>query len=263
MASWDPDRYLAYADERTRPFVDLLQRVGGSPTDVVDLGCGPGHLSALIRERWSACSVVGLDSSAEMIERARADNTDALVSYVQVDVESVAANAWDPGRAFDLVISNATFQWIPDQLTLLPRLLGRVRPGGTFAFQVPNNFDAPSHRLLAEVSSRPPYAALTNDLLMARGVDAATYLRLLSGPGWEVDAWTTTYLHVLPGQDAVLRWISATGARPVLQALGDDLRARFEAEYGAELRAAYPQEEIGTVLPFERVFVVATRQQPR
>lgn len=258
MASWDPDRYLAFADERSRPFVDLLQRIGGLPATVVDLGCGPGHLSALMRARWPACSVLGIDSSAQMIERARADNSDPEVSYLRADVEDVATEAWEPGRQFDLVISNATFQWIPEQLSLLPRLLGRVRPGGTFAFQVPHNFDAPSHRLLTEVSSRAPYAASTQGRLQARGVDAATYLRLLSRPGWQVDAWTTTYLHVLPGDDAVLRWISATGARPVLQALDDDLRARFEAEYGAELRKAYPREEIGTVLPFERVFVVAT-----
>jgi trans-aconitate 2-methyltransferase len=196
-----------------------------------------------------------------MIEKARADNADPQVSYLRDDVEAVASGRWEPGRQFDLVISNATFQWIPDQLNLLPRLLGRVRPGGTFAFQVPHNFDAPSHRLLAEVSSRPPYASVTQGSLQARGVDAATYLRLLSGPSWQVDAWSTTYLHVLPGEDAVLRWISATGARPVLQALDDALRAQFEAEYGAELRAAYPREEIGTLLPFERVFVVATHRE--
>ena len=212
-----------------------------------------------MRTRWPACTVLGVDSSAQMIERARADSTDPEVSYLQEDVEAVATGTWEPGRQFDLVISNATFQWIPDQLSLLPLLLDRVRPGGTFAFQVPHNFDAPSHRLLAEVSSREPYASTTKGLLQARGVDAGTYLRLLSRPGWQVDAWTTTYLHVLPGEDAVLRWISATGARPVLQALGDDDRTRFEAEYGAELRKAYPREEIGTVLPFERVFVVATR----
>ena len=260
MASWDPDHYLAFADERSRPFVDLLNRVPGRPESVVDLGCGPGQLSALMRARWPGCSVVGIDSSEQMIDRARADNTDASVSYGRESVEAVADGAWEPGRQFDLVISNATFQWVPDQLRLLPQLLSRVRPGGTFAFQVPHNFDGPSHRLLAEVSSRAPYASSTRGLLQARGVDAATYLRLLSRPGWQVDAWTTTYLHVLPGEDAVLRWISATGARPVLQALDDDLRARFEAEYGAELRRAYPREEIGTVLPFERVFVVATQR---
>jgi trans-aconitate 2-methyltransferase len=263
MASWDPDRYLTFADERTRPFVDLLQRVGGRPAEVVDLGCGPGHLSALMRARFPDASILGIDSSEQMIDRARADNADPKVSYLREDVEAVGTGAWEPDRQFDLVISNATFQWVPEQLNLLPRLLGRVRPGGTFAFQVPNNFDAPSHRLLAQVSAREPYAASTQGLSHPSGVDAVTYLRLLSGPDWQVDAWTTTYLHVLPGEDAVLRWISATGARPVLQALDDDLRAQFEAEYGAELRAAYPREAIGTLLPFERVFVVAThRGQP-
>jgi trans-aconitate 2-methyltransferase len=254
MASWDPDRYLSFADERTRPFVDLLNRITGSPTSVVDLGCGPGHLSALIRARWPECTILGIDSSEQMIKRAVSDNSDPRVTYQHADI-----GEWCPEESFDLVISNATYQWLPGQLSILPRLTDRVRSGGTFAFQVPHNFDGANHRLLREVASRPPYAPHTAGVLQPRGVDAATYLRLLSRPGWQVDAWTTTYLHVLSGEDAVLRWISATGARPVLQALPRDLLARFEAEYGAELREAYPREEIGTVLPFERVFCVARR----
>jgi trans-aconitate 2-methyltransferase len=84
----------------------------------------------------------------------------------------------------------------------------------------------------------------------------------LAGLGCSVDAWETTYLHVLTGPNPVFRWISGTGARPVLQALPDDLRAQFIAEYQELLNAAYPAREHGTVLPFRRIFVVAQSKQP-
>jgi trans-aconitate 2-methyltransferase len=132
-----------------------------------------------------------------------------------------------------------------------------VAPGGAFAFSVPGNFDAPSHVLLRDLAAREPYAPHTTQVERPDSHDPETYLALLARPGWRVDAWETTYLHVLSGPDPVLRWVSSTGARPVLQALPDPLRARFEAEYGAALRVAYPEQPHGTVLPFRRVFCVA------
>ena len=90
--------------------------------------------------------------------------------------------------------------------------------------------------------------------------DGEVYLRLLRSLECDVDAWETTYLHVLTGPDPVFTWISGTGARPVLQALPDRLRDEFEREYRAALRAAYPADDSGAVvLPFRRVFVVARR----
>jgi trans-aconitate 2-methyltransferase len=254
MATWDPTRYLRYADERSRPFAELVVRVDGDPRTIVDLGCGPGHLTAVLRARWPEATVLGVDSSPEMIDRARAGNHDADASYELADVST-----WEPDGPVDLIVSNALFQWVPDRLAVIDRLRGHVAPGGTFALQTPNNYAAPSHRLLDEIASRTPYGELTGGLHEDRGTPAATYLDLFSRAGWATDAWETTYLHVLPGEDPVLDWISGTGARPVLEALPDDLRVQFVAEYGAALREAYPRHPWGTVLPFARVFAVARR----
>jgi trans-aconitate 2-methyltransferase len=254
--SWDPTAYLGFADERRRPFVDLLSRVPARPRTITDLGCGPGHLSGLLRRRWPDAVIEGVDSSAEMVARAIADNSDPRISYRRGDIRQ-----WKPDAPVDLLVSNAALQWVPGHLRLLPVLAGRVARGGCLAFSVPGNFDAPSHRLLRELSGRPPYAAHTCAVEQPSAHDAATYLHALTAPGWRVDAWETTYLHVLGGPDPVLRWISGTGARPVLHALPDDLRIRFEREYGAALLEAYPEEEHGTVLPFRRVFCVAERVQ--
>ncbi|HET8718575.1 MAG TPA: trans-aconitate 2-methyltransferase [Nocardioidaceae bacterium] len=251
---WDPERYLQYADERGRPFADLLARVGAErPSRVVDLGCGPGNQTALLAERWPHAAVTGIDTSSEMIARARA--TAGSASSLEFEVADL--RTWQPEQPVDVLISNATLQWVPGHLDLLPRLLEQVAPGGWLAFQVPGNFDAPSHAIRRDLAAEEPYAAHTVDVAFPAAYDAATYLAALADLGCTVDAWETTYLHVLTGEDAVFTWVSGTGARPTLQALPDDLRPGFEEEFRRRLRAAYPEQPYGVVLPFRRVFVVA------
>jgi trans-aconitate 2-methyltransferase len=250
--TWDPDRYLTYADERGRPFVELLQRVGAeAPATVVDLGCGPGNLTRLLAERWPGADVRGLDASAEMVAKARA--TEPGLRFEVVDLRDWAAGE----ERVDVLVSNATLQWLPEHLDLLPRLVERVRPGGWFAFQVPGNFEEPSHTIRRDLAAEERFAAHTAGVAVPSSHDPAVYLDVLAGAGCEVDAWETTYLHVLTGPDPVFAWVSGTGARPTLQALPDGLREEFEEEFRARLRAAYPARDHGVVLPFRRIFVVA------
>lgn len=255
MTTWDPNRYLQFADDRSRPFIDLVARVQGEPATIVDLGCGPGHLTAVLRSRWPEATIHGVDSSPDMIDRANGDGADDRVTYELADVTT-----WTASEPVDLIISNALFQWVPDQLEVIRRLAAHVAPGGTFALQVPCNYDAPSHRLLHEISSQPPYGEHTAGLHDDRGTHPETYLELFTGLGWAVDAWETTYLHVLQGDDPVFDWISGTGARPILQALPDGVREEFVGAYKAALREAYPAQPWGTVLPFSRTFAVARRE---
>jgi trans-aconitate 2-methyltransferase len=246
---WDPDRYLAYADERGRPFVDLIARIRDvEPRSVVDLGCGPGNLTQLLKRRWPSARVTGVDSSPAMIERAQ---------QTAVDIEWELGDVHDWRGGADVVVSNATLQWVPDHLELLPRLAATA--AHTFAFQVPGNFDQPSHTLRDEVSAQEPYRELTAGLARPRSRDAATYLEVLQAEGFEVDAWETTYLHVLPGEDAVFEWISGTSLLPTRAALPPELYERFAEELRTRLRAAYPARGGRVVLPFRRIFVVATR----
>jgi trans-aconitate 2-methyltransferase len=257
--TWDPGRYLTYADERGRPFVELVQRIAAqAPSTVVDLGCGPGNLTDLLAERWPVAAVTGLDSSAEMI--AAAQQTGSTVTYAVADLRDWVAGPLDSGNPadpVDVLVSNATLQWVPGHLDLLPALVSRVSPGGWLAFQVPGKFDEPSHTIRTELAEREEYAAHTRDVAVPSSHDAATYLERLASLGCSVDAWETTYLHVLHGEDPVFDWVSGTGARPTLQALPAGLREEFEAEFKARLRAAYPDTGHGVVLPFRRIFVVA------
>jgi trans-aconitate 2-methyltransferase len=256
VAMWDPATYLLFSDERSRPFDALVRRIGATaPRAVVDLGCGPGQLTTSLARRWPQARITGIDSSPHMIESAR-EGISEQVFFELGDVET-----WQPTEPVDVLISNATLQWVPDHRSLLPRFVEALASDGWLAFQVPGNFAEPSHALLRSLASDPRFAEATESVRYPDAWDAATYLADLAAFGCRVDAWETTYQHVLQGDDAVFRWISGTGARPVLQALDGRQRNDFVDEYKAALRAAYPPQSFGTVLPFRRVFVVAQRQQ--
>ncbi|QDP96370.1 methyltransferase domain-containing protein [Microlunatus elymi] len=257
MPTWDPMHYLKYADERSRPFHELLARVGAEhPRSVVDLGCGPGQLTATLAQRWPDAQVLGLDSSPEMIAAASAYAGDRLRFEVQ-DLQEFVRDGQQP--APDVIVSNATLQWVDDHRAVLPGLVDVLAPGGWLAFQVPGNQNEPSHTLLHELGSDPRFAAATGGIDRRVMPPAAAYLDDLTGLGCTVDAWETTYLHLLTGEDAVFEWISGTGARPYLQALSEVQRPVFVAEYQQRLRQAYPSRPYGTVLPFRRIFAVARK----
>jgi len=249
---WNPGAYLNFADERTRPAADLLARVRvASPQRVVDLGCGPGNSTGLLAARWPGAEVVGVDSSAAML--AQAARSGVRARWVEADL-----NTWVPEVAYDLVFSNATFQWLGEHRVLLPRLMGFVRPGGVFAFQVPENFSAASHRLMREVAASGPWSEKLRDVREGSVLSAEDYYGIVSPLARSVDVWQTTYLHVLDGDDPVLGWVRATGLRPFVQALEGGERAGFLEAYRARLRVAYPKRADGrTLFAFRRLFVVA------
>lgn len=255
MPGWNPDTYAQFATERSRPFFDLVQRIrADQPRRVIDLGCGPGDLTATLADRWPGAVIEGVDSSSDMIERARRHRRDG-VSFALGDLRQ-----WSPPAPVDVLISNATLQWVPGHRTLLPRLLDSVVRGGWLALQVPGNFDEPSHRLLRALAREDRFAAATAHVEEPQAHDAITYLGDLEGLGCQVEAWETTYLHVLAGPDPVFRWISGTGARPIFEALTEPLRSEFVAAYQTQVDRAYPPHDFGTVLPFRRIFVVAQKQ---
>jgi trans-aconitate 2-methyltransferase len=263
---WDPGTYLRFGGERGRPFFDLLSRVQAEqPGFVVDLGCGPGNLTATLAARWPAARVLGVDSSREMIEAARAEAGAAETGRGEtagqpgrLKFRLADIRTWRPGQPVDVITCNAVLQWIPGHQELLTSWVRWLAPGGWLAFQLPGNFDQPSHTILRDLAGAPRWKSLLGGAQLNRqGGDPAEYLALLAGAGCEVDAWETTYLHVLHGEDAVLDWYRGSGLRPVLAVLPAALAEEFLAEYRDRIRVAYPPGDGGTVLPFRRVFVVA------
>lgn len=253
--SWNPAVYQRYADERSRPFVELVARIQhDSPNTVVDLGCGTGVQTATLAQRWPDAQTTGIDSSPDMVANQPSDLPSG-VRIIEGDIATFDASG------VDVVVSNAALQWIPQHRELIPKWASQLNAGGTLAWQVPGNFDAPSHVLMRRLADSDEWAQVLAGVL--RGGDstdtAEQYASALLETGLTVDAWETTYMHVLQGNDPVLNWVRGTGLRPVLDALDDQQRPRFEKEYAQLLREAYPATAAGTVFPFRRIFVVGKK----
>ncbi len=253
---WDPQQYARFADERARPFHDLIARIGiAAPRHVVDVGCGPGALTTLLAQRWPGALVEGFDPSPEMISAAAELAGERLTFRVE------DAATWQPNDETDVIVSNAALQWVPSHRPLVARWAGALPSGGWLAFQVPGNFDSPSHTIMRSLASAPQWTTLLAGILRHDNAvgTPAEYAALLLGAGLVVDVWDTTYQHVLTGEDPVLDWLRGTGLRPVLAALSPEDGARFCAEFAAELRRAYPPTAHGTLFAFRRVFAVGRK----
>lgn len=254
---WDPTQYQKYGDERSRPFIELIARVGVTdPSYVVDLGCGPGTLTRLLAERWTHAQILGVDSSPDMIADAQQHAIPNRLAFVEGDLAT-----WRAAQPVDVLVANAALHWVPGHIDLLPRFADALAPGGALAFQVPDNFTEPSHTLLLDLRLSPRWRdQLGEGADRTAGVERPErYLRALADAGLDGDVWQTSYLHVLPGDDAVLEWVKGTALRPVLSKLDGADRDEFLEDYAAALREAYPPQPFGTVFPFRRTFAVARR----
>lgn len=254
MPSWNPDQYLKFANERTQPSIDLAARINvENPESIIDIGCGPGNSTQVLRQRWPGAKISGLDSSFDMIKKAKEDFPD--IDWITSDASSFTFN-----RKYDIVFSNAAIQWMPDHDILLPRLFETLSEGGALAVQVPANLDSPLHQAVLAASSNPRWSQLTSGtekLITYHG--AEYYYDILSSTSKKFDIWETTYHHVLSSQVALVEWYKGTGMRPFLEKLPDESsRKEFEEEVFTTCIKHYPTRKNGKVLyPFQRIFFVA------
>jgi trans-aconitate 2-methyltransferase len=257
--AWDPEQYLKFAGERTRPSIDLVARIAlASPTAILDVGCGPGNSTEVVHARWPEARITGIDNSPEMIERARAAHE--WGEWVLADAATLDWGGSRLGGPWDLVFSNATLQWIPDHERLLPRLLGLVRSGGALAVQVPANAGSPLHRSLLRTAADPRWSRFTAECASRLVYHEPSYYHgLVAGRAERMELWETTYHHEMADHRALVEWYKGTGMRPCLDRLPDEpSRRAFEDAVLEGCRAEYPVQPNGRVLyPFRRVFFIA------
>ena len=256
MPKWNPEQYLKFQSERTQPAIDLASRIElQEPRRIIDLGCGSGNSTAVLKNRWTDAAISGLDSSPSMIQSATAEYPD--LDWIEMDID-----AWSPDIGYDLIFSNAAFQWLQTHETLLPKLVSCLNPSGVLAFQVPNNEHSPYHRVLVELAESNRWRGLLEEAknpLAYYPIDF--YYDLLKPTCSQLTLWETEYVHVLEGPEAILEWVSGTGLKPYLEALeNQEDRTAFREEVLEGYRAAYPLCYDGSVLfRFRRQFIVAIR----
>jgi trans-aconitate 2-methyltransferase len=255
VTDWNPAQYLRYGSERLRPALDLIARIQvDSPDTVYDLGCGTGTITGILKERWPDANVTGVDSSASMLEKTT--DVETGVNWQHADL-----NQWQPETQADVVYSNAALHWLDNHYQLFPRLMDAVKLGGVLAVQMPENFSAPSHTSIADTVREGAWRERLVPFQREQPVAAPSfYYDLISRLSSHIDMWETTYMHILEGEDPVVEWTKGTMLRPLLDNLSDEEGAEFLASYTAKVTKTYPRSADGkTVLPFKRLFIVATK----
>jgi trans-aconitate 2-methyltransferase len=256
MADWSAEQYLKFEDERTRPARDLLAQIPlADARKVVDIGCGPGNSTELLVRRWPQATVIGIDTSADMLRQARERLPGH--SFIEANIAH-----WAPPEGTDVLFANAIFQWVPGHLKQLKRLLGALPTGGVLAVQMPDNLDEPTHVQMREVAHLEPWrktlaeAARVRDTLPKPGV----YYDALSPLCIRLEIWHTIYNHVLDDAVAIVEWVKGTGLRPFVDPLEPAQRRQYLAEYTARVAASYlPQADGKVLLRFPRIFIVAVK----
>jgi trans-aconitate 2-methyltransferase len=225
------------------------------PGTVYDLGCGPGNSTELIARRFPGRGVRGVDNAADMLEAARKRLPG--IDFVECDLAK-----WSPHEPAALLYGNAVFQWLPDHLSLLTRLMDGLRPGGVLAVQMPDNLDEPSHRLMKESALAGPWRKAFSDGLPPRAPlpPPAAYFDALGPEAARVDVWHTLYNHPMADAAAIVEWVKATGLRPYLDRIPAEHREAFLTDYEGRITAAYqPMQDGRRLLRFPRLFIVAVK----
>lgn len=257
--NWDPQIYDRFDRERTRPFVDLISQVlAPSPTRVIDLGCGTGSTTAMLARRWPDAEVLGIDSSSQMLAKARS----MLDLPANLHFELMDISAWMPEPGVEVIVTNAALQWVPDSTALMLQWFTSMDRGAWFAMQVPHSAQLPSHVLLNRLVHSDRWRDVLGEGIRAGGtvVPPAEYLELMLASGMDAQVWETEYLHALNGEEPVLDWVRGTSLRPVIAKLSADDAELFEQQYSALLREAYPRSAFGTLYPFKRIFAVGHKR---
>lgn len=256
---WHAEIYSTFLDMRTKPAKDLLFAIPESfcPEIVYDLGCGPGNSTVLLKQRWPAAQIIGLDSSADMLQMARKNYPE--IEFIENDL-----TAFIPKQKLDCIFSNAALQWTTQHEILIPKLFSFLKPGGILAIQMPNNFHYPSHQVTIRLlENNPQWTHLLQHVQFSHLTSArfkySWYYDLFSAQkASHIQLWETEYIQEMTDHQAIFNWVQGTGLRPILSKMQKADQIEFEKEYVDEITREYSLQKNGKVLmPFRRLFMVA------
>jgi len=258
MPDWNPEQYRRFAEERAQPFHDLLALIEpASIARAVDLGCGPGELTALAADQLGVAEMIGIDNSRAMLDKT-GEHASNAVRFEYGDIGD-----WTSSADFDLVLAAASLQWVPDHVDVLARWTSALRPGGQIAVQVPANADMPSHTVGRLVAEREPYVTLFGpegppiDPVQAYVLRPEEYAQIFYDLGFERQhVRLQVYPHVLPSSRHVVEWVRGTTLTRFEKRLAPDAFEAFVADYETELLRVLG-DHAPHFFPFRRILMWA------
>lgn len=257
MDNWNPEKYLRFEKERTQPVIDLVNRIisNTSVHDIIDIGCGPGNSTNILHENFKNATILGIDSSKDMILKAQKTYKD--IDFCMYD----ASNDLDKlNKKFDIVFSNACIHWIPNHSELLKNMMSLLKDGGTLAVQIPMQAMAPIHQIINEVRQRVNWKDTFDISPLFHSLTQSEYFDILSKIASDFSIWKTVYYHTLNDHQSILEWYRETGLKPYLNLLGDNDKILFENDIYDEVTKAYKKQENGQIMfEFHRLFFVAIK----
>ena len=259
-SSWDPEQYRRFAAERAQPFHDLLDRLDPGPYGrAVDLGCGPGELTALAADRLEVRTMTGIDNSPSMLASTAAYASESVV-FREGDIST-----WTSTGDHDLVLAAASLQWVADHPAVLRRWMAALAPGGRLAVQVPANAHAPTHVVATRLASSERYVSAFGpdgpppDPVAANVLAPDEYARVLHGLGCvDIDVWLQVYPHVLPSTRHAVEWVRGTMLTRFDSVLPAEVFEAFVRDYECALLDVLGDEQ-PCFFPFNRILFTARR----
>lgn len=252
MSDWNSKQYLKFKNQRTQPAIDLAMRIREyAPKTIVDIGCGPGNSTAVLKNVFPNADILGIDSSGDMIDRAKRTYHD--LNFVQCDARSL------DGR-YDLIFSNACLQWIPDHDKLIPLLMEKLSDTGVLAVQIPMNGGEPLYRLIEEILAQPKWGFADKATEHNKAFPPDVYFNVLSSCASSFEVWESKYYHRLPDHRALVDWVKGSRLRPYLDRLSEEQGMELENEIVNAAKYVYPIMKNGeVVLGFRRFFFTAIK----
>ena len=258
MPDWNPEQYRRFASERAQPFHDLLALIEpGSIKRAVDLGCGPGELTALAAQQLGVDEMVGIDNSPAMLDKT-VEHASSAVRFEFGDI-----GEWTSTDDYDLVLAAASLQWVPDHGKVMARWADALRAGGQIAIQVPANADMSSHAVARRVAEREPFLSMFGpdgppiDPVQAYVLRPEQYAQILYDLGFERQhVRLQIYPHVLPSSRHVVEWVRGTMLTRFEKVLEPDAFEAFVAAYETELLSELGDHE-PHFFPFRRILMWA------
>ena len=247
MSDWNPEKYLLFKNQRTQPALDLANRVRSCQAKtVVDIGCGPGNSTAVLKDVFPHAKILGIDNSANMISKAKAQHS---------GLDFQVCSAEDLTGSYDLLFSNACLQWIPNHETLIPQLMGKLTEHGVLTVQMPMNWNEPLFRIIKAVAAKPKWDFKNVCFERNDTLSPEAYFDILSACSGSFEIWETVYYHAMPSHEHLIEWVRGTRLRPYLDVLNEEQKVEFEQEILSMVRDAYPFTASGeVVLEFRRFF---------